>query len=308
MEMLAPLFDQATRMNDIEGSDNLLFPKRFSKKHPRIASMVEGAVLGAALTKPSSTPGEAISNVAQAVLGIPGFKKNKQMQKILAPLGMMKQGLEMQKLESGIGLDIARAEKLGRPDVPEDEDPFVKYFERPGGVFGVTPEGEGQQVPGIPGKPPTTSAGTDIERFIAKRNAERAAETPPRGPMNTTEEAAYRAQLRGQGAYVSGLEGARGREIITGPIRDRNELLRTEQGLANKEVGILEKMDDFDYMMENPEANEGDRAEALERLRELRANYFVHLRMGGTLSWEDFKFQRPSTGGGGNPFRPDQPR
>lgn len=303
MEMLAPLFDQATRMNDIEGSDNLLFPKRFSKKHPRIASMVEGAVLGAALTKPSQTPGEGISNVAQAILGIPEFKKNKQMQKILAPLGMIKQGLEMQKLESGIGLDIARAEKLGRPDVPEDEDPYVKYFERSGGVFGVTPEGEGQQIPGIPGKTPTPSAGTRMEREAERENAERVARG--QDPMTVEERRTFDNKWFSQRIYTGGLA----RERIAGPIRDRNELLRTEQGLANKEIGILEKMDDFDYMMENPTANEGDRAIALERLREVRANYFSHLRMGGTLSWEDYKNQQQGTPSvGGNPFRPDQPR
>lgn len=301
MEMLAPLFDQATKMGDIEGSDNLLFPKRFSRKHPRIASMVEGAVLGAALTKPSSTPGEGISNVAQAILGIPEFKKNKQMQKILAPLGMMKQGLEMQNLQSETERNLASAEySRGRLQAEEaGEDPFVKYVDRPGGLYGVTPAGEGQQIPGIPGKPaPTPTAGTDIERFVAKRNEERAVEG--KGPMNTTEERTFRNKLHSQRIYAGGLA----REQIAGPIRDRNELLRTEQGLANKEVGILEKMDDFDYMMENPEANEGDRAAALEQLREVRANYFAHLRMGGDLSWEDYKNQQLQTPTSQNPYNP----
>ncbi len=309
MEMLAPLFDQATKIGDIEGSDNLLFPKRFSRKHPRIASMVEGAVLGAALTKPSETPGEAVSNVAQAVLGIPEFKKNKQMQKILAPLGMIKQGLEMQKLQSETERNLAAAEY--NRNRPQDTDPrYDRYFRDPSGTYGVTPAGIGEEISGIPGSSPTPSAGTDIERFIAKRNAERAARDE--APMNTTEEAAYRAQLRGQKAFFSGFEGAQGRERVAGPIRDRNELLRTEMGLVKDEIRKLESMDDFEYMMENPEANEGDLAKALAQRRELGASYRSHLRMGGDLSWEDYKAQQRqspySPDAGSNPYRPDQPR
>ena len=311
MEMLAPLFDQATKLQDIEGSQNLLFPKRFTKKHPRIASMVEGAVLGAALTKPSSTPGEGISNVAQAILGIPEFKKNKQMQKILAPLGMIREGLEMQKLQSETGLAQARAEKLGRPEAPDAEQKAgvkVDAMGRPVGFSYDPSEGTftSQQIDvpeGTTFDPPGTTAGTDIERLISRRNAERVARGED--PMNTTEEATYRAELRGQGAYISAFEGGRGRERIAGPIRDRNELLKTEMGFANKEVERLEKMDEFEYMMEDLERGEGDLATALAEVRTLRSDFVSHLRMGGSLSWETFKMQRQGPVGG-NPFRPNK--
>lgn len=311
MEMLAPLFDQATKMNDIEGSQNLLFPKGFVKKHPRISSMVEGAVLGAALTKPSSTPGEGISNVAQAILGIPEFKKNKQMQKILAPLGMMKQGLEMQKLQAETGLAQARAEKLGRPEAPDDfqkggiktseaGDPFGFAFDPNKGTYSA----EQIDVPGGTSfDPPGTSAGTRMEREADLEDRERAARGED--PMTVEERRVFDNRWLRTRGFATGLGGAQGREIVTGPIRDRNELLRTEMDFANKEVTKLEKLDEFEFMMEDMTRKQGDLATALEQLRVVRSNYATHLRMGGSLSWQEFKTQRQGPVGG-NPFRTEE--
>lgn len=321
MQMLAPLFDQATKMGDIEGSDNLLFPKRFSRKHPRIASMVEGAVLGAALTKPSRTPGEGISNVAQAILGIPEFKKNKQMQKILAPLGMIQQGLEMQKLQSETERNLAGAEySRGRLQAEAaSEDPFDKYFERPEGVYGVTPAGKGQQIPGIPGKPaPTPSAGTEMDREADRRDAERAGRGLP--PMSVDERRAFKNEWFQYRAFGGAVGAGAGREVAGDVPEKRATFEKTQRRFAQDEVDIYDvgMSGAMDLVFSKRVKTYKDVAPALERAKALQAEYDEHLNMGGTLTFQEFKDQQQLTGGqnpydpsataNGNPYRPDQPR
>jgi len=306
MEMLAPLFDQATKMGDIEGSDNLLFPKRFSKKHPRISSMVEGAVLGAALTKPSSTPGEGISNVAQAILGIPEFKKNKQMQKILAPLGMIKQGLEMQKLQSETERNLAGAEySRGRLQAEADAEPkFDRYFDRPEGAYGVTPGGVGQQIPGIPGKPPTASAGTEIERLVSMKNEERVA--AGQAPMTADEVVRYRNKLYSQRVYGGAFAGGLGREAAGDVPERRATFEKTQRRFAQDEVDIydVDITGAFALQMQGRIPKARDSGRFLSEAKVLQAEYDAHLNMGGTLTFQEFKDQQDNR----NPYRPDQQR
>lgn len=78
---------------------NVLLPNQgFFGDHPNLSRGIENAVIAAAHTPESTTPGGAISAVAQGVLGIPQYRNQVQQQRQIAPLAMAG---AMQQLQKG---------------------------------------------------------------------------------------------------------------------------------------------------------------------------------------------------------------
>lgn len=223
----------------------------------------------------------------------------------------MQQGLEMQKLQADTGLAQARATKLGLPEAPDTEQKAgvkVDAMGRPIGFSYDPNEGKftSQQIDvpeGTTFDPPGTTAGTDIERFVEKRNAERAAEGT--GPMNTTEEASFRNKLYSQRIYGGAFAGGLGREAAGGLTGQRSEFLRTNKKLAQDEVALydVDIGGAIDLVVTKRAKNIKDVARLRALAEKLRDDYLNHLNMGGTLTFQQFKDQQqPSSSQ--NPFDP----
>lgn len=95
--MLAPFGVSMPNVNP-----NLLFPNTpggFADNHPKWAAGIENALVGAATMQPSRTPGEAIGNVAQMLLGIPKIRQEHTNNQLMAPFALAEQIGKVQDIE-----------------------------------------------------------------------------------------------------------------------------------------------------------------------------------------------------------------
>ena len=80
-------------------SQNIMLPDTgFFGNHPRLSRGIENALLAAANTEPSRTPGEAIANIARGLLNVQPTRDSIQMSRIMAPFAMAQQ---LQGLQHG---------------------------------------------------------------------------------------------------------------------------------------------------------------------------------------------------------------
>lgn len=187
----------------------------FFQRHARLGAALDGAILGAAFTRPSETPGEAISNVAQGLIQANQARRSNTMQQLMAPFGIAEQGAKLQSAQDEHKLSGAHAMYYtGRANIERTEakNPYADVkAANDGYLYGIRKDnGAFELIPNQP-KPLFTNANekTEFERQIAGLEQERVAAGGP--PFSATEKWNMYLKLSAQRAGAAGAGSASGR-------------------------------------------------------------------------------------------------
>lgn len=197
---LAPLEASQVKQNQVLPNTG------FFGNHPRLSAALEGGLFGALASHGGETPGESIQGALEGLVGGRRIQQGMYRQQFARPFeaaGMMEQLSDMQQKHDLQEADIQHLRvmnaKAGRPDHDYRAIGNAGPLESNIPVLDVT---TGQVLPGAvnPNFDPdaykashrTAGAGTDFDRLVEMRNAERVKAGKP--PLNSDEIIALRGK------------------------------------------------------------------------------------------------------------------
>src|SRR6266568_1392443 len=150
-EQVAELAKLGVHMPELQ--QNTLFPK-LAQNHPLLGGLLQGAVLGAALTPPPTGPegvGGGISRAAQGIMAVPQFQRQEQMAQMMAPIQMQGHIQQLQAAQQQQQVSEAYRQMLEaqtgdikqRPEIAQlkmESQEAIKNAQEQGKLVGFYPE------------------------------------------------------------------------------------------------------------------------------------------------------------------------
>jgi hypothetical protein len=293
----------------------------FLGDHPLIRSMISGGIMGGAFTQPSRTPGEAISNIAQGILGGQNFTRERALQQFMAPFNVANTLSEVQGRQGQLDYLHGLGKFYGsRAD--NQRQVLATHQTVDGKMFNVMESGETEWIKDPNGNilvgPPTPSqrpaagqhpgglAGQIVESMIGPPPAD-----PTQAPEWGQRAAQIYAHLQGQsaGARTSGEQSAHEADPhYVPPDQSRRISLYATQ--AKDDIKATQKQ--LEEAMKKPRFNMKLIPQIQEQLNQKKSaygGYAAKLLDGEDVSWDDYLKQAtmPQTNNApahveGNPF------